>query len=113
MTGKLWGKNQDDLDAERQEMRAYADLAEQQNATPEQLGRHYGNKLQPVSIRHVEGSTIRDCYFGTDIPAPTWREIEEYRAAQGEDDAGHGGGWVIATVLLALLALVAIGAMMF
>lgn len=90
---RLWGKTLRDIEAERQ-----------RNMTPEELGRHYGDRLMPTKTRY---------HFGTDIPDAevSWREVEAERARLGLDDEGHGGGWVFAGIVLAIVGvLVALAA---
>lgn len=95
----LWGKTMAEIDEDHRKMLAER-LAREQNATPQQLGQHYGNALQPVR---------RTYHFGTDIPAPSWEEIEMERARHGEDDAGHAGRimiWGLVAVLASVGFLV-------
>ncbi len=90
----LWGKSQAQRDADRQQV-----LFEREEIArrDEDLRLRRAPLLQPV---------CRDYHFGTDIPAPTWREVEEARAMRGDDDAGHSG-----TIgILALLAIIIVAA---
>jgi len=94
----LWGKSQEQLQAERQEMIARREYIARRDAaakTPAALGKRYGQALQPVR---------REYHFGTDIPRPTWREVEDARARTGRDDAGGPilGMMAISAVVLAL-----------
>jgi hypothetical protein len=118
----LWGKSQAQRDADRQQVlfereeiarrdqevrdRRIAQMihdqgiiSDQRIMTPAELGARY--------------ALPRNFHFGTDIPAPTWREIEEVRAKTGRDDAGHSGKIVVAALVslpvllgLALLYLI-------
>lgn len=109
---RFWGKSESELAAERNEMiarreffaqrdqaardRLVADMIRTQGGqramTAVDLGQHYANAMQPL-------------HFGTDIPRPTWREVEDALASRGHDDAGHGGRWVFAAALMLPLAL--------
>lgn len=91
----LWGKTMAELDEDHRRMLAERQ-AREQNATPQQLGRHFGNALQPVR---------RDYHFGTDIPIPTWQEVEAERARRGEDDMGGPlfGIMAVSAIVLALV----------
>jgi hypothetical protein len=80
---KLWGKT---LIARRE----YLARRDQEAKTPAALGQRYGQAM----------------HFGTDIPAPTWQEVEAERARHGRDDAGHMGKWIAAIAFLLPIALV-------
>jgi hypothetical protein len=89
---KLWGKTMAELDADHRRMLADR-MQRQQNATPLQLGQHYGDALQPVR---------REYYFGTDIPIEDaemdeWEEIVAERTRPGMNIPAER--WPLITVL--------------
>ena len=86
---RLWGKSPEQLQAERQEMIARREFIARRDAaakTPAALGWRYGQAV------------TRELHFGTDIPRPTWREVEDARARRGADDSGKVGLLVSVTI---------------
>lgn len=95
---RIWGKTMAELDEDHRKM-----LADRERAmTPQELGVKYALP-RPIVLRQ---EPVRNFHFGTDIPAPTWKEIEDQRDRHGIDDAGHSGAWIVAAAFALPVAFV-------
>ncbi len=134
---KLWGKSAEQLQAARMKMIAWREELARRDAaardrltadmtrdaprarsmTAAELGQHYRQAMQSqgdedvrqrIAAEWLARPVRREYHFGTDIPAPTWQEVEAERARRGSDDAGHAGKWIVVAALFALPVLFAL-----
>jgi anti-sigma-K factor RskA len=104
----VWGKPLAEIDADHRRMLAER-LAREQNATPQSLGRYYGDALRPYTPTQQERfnamkretAVRRDYHFGTDTSerAKPPADLDDGRMVLA------GLGVVLAAVALLVLAL--------